>query len=435
MGGHPVGGVVSLIAINVLVLAAITLIRGWRMGVVLALFWPFFDASRYAFNPFLIVPLALAMGLMLERGKKLLGLVMVVVAANAHLFGAAVLAGVWIVTSPVRKLGWTGYCGLVAMGSVAGYFFSPVWREWYAAFVWPVLAVAGWLIVEKFVSGRKKTIVLLLVVTAELGWGIPRYLDVWQNHDSGVLANQMSVVNWIYAQNPNSGLYVYNFTDRFYDYPYQYLFAWHGKKKYGGVPCEYSNFPGSDKLLYIPGWAKYAEPKVGCSGDVRYLIVESASNGEKNSNWIEDFRGTTQLIELKSFGKTQVEKRQVTPLFKDRYFVDTLMREYRDNALVVALPQRWKVTRSDYEEFEFENSDGSFEGKITAVGKNCETFFSLNQNEKVESMVGQINDYVLVIKRTGFMIRADDLAREISSSVRLIDDDTSKPVTRCLLQR
>jgi hypothetical protein len=368
-GGHPAGGVMTLIMINTLVMFLVARRWGVKVALALALFWPWFETSRYAFNPFLIAPLAIMLGLLLERGKKWWGLLVVLIAFNAHLFGAAVLLGTWLVGLVIRNMKWFMYAGILALGSGIGYLASPVWREWYVAFLWPVLLI--------MVASRLNKWLVGALVCIELVFFWPRYMDIWKTNDATILRNQLKVVDFVYKD--KSGGYVYNYTDRFYDYAYQYLLWWKGEQLIGGVPCEYANFPQSNKALYVPGWNKYAKSQKGCDNKARYLIIESDTNGEQNSDWIEDFKLTTRLVDELDLGKVRVEKRLVTPLFQERYNEGLLWQEYVDNRLSIELPQGWSVEKVRKEEFEFANAAKSLVGFVRANGDKCELMLQMEE--------------------------------------------------------
>lgn len=422
-GGQPVGGIISLIIINLVVLGAVMRMKGLKVGLMLACFWPFYEASRYAFNPFLLVSLAIILGLALEQRKLWIGLLMVFLAYNTQLFGAAVFAGVWLVAMFVKKFNWYMYCGLLVAGCLAGYVLSPVWRDWYVIFLWPILLIA---------LGQKLNKWLTLgVVVLELVVFVPRYLDTLHSTDTSILANELATVDWIYKDQGANGLYIYDYTDRFYDYPYQYLLWREGLKQLQGVPCEYANFPGSDKTWYVPGFARYDVPQIGCDKLTRYLILESQSNGEANSDWVTDFRTTTKLIETKKIGKTIIEKRQTTPLFADRYNTGQLYKEYQDNALIIKIPENWPLERPGREEFTFKNSDGSISGWAKSIGKNCPDYFSDDNSEFSQRTVGKVNDYLISLKMTGVMARAEKLREEILKGVKFVEDSGTKEQSRC----
>ncbi len=152
---------------------------------------------------------------------------------------------------------------------------------------------------------------MIIVITANMLYFGGRYIDHFRySPDSSMLYNEISVLDWIYTHNDEDGFNVYTYTDTFYDYPYQYLFWWYGRKKYGFMPCEYSNFPLSHKEVYVPNYLNYNEPQLGCNR-LRFLIIQSDTNGQSNEDWIADFQKSTKLLENITIGSIEVEKREL----------------------------------------------------------------------------------------------------------------------------
>ncbi len=110
-GGHPLGGLAMLILLHVFIFFILYDFLSRRLDRFHALFilvglsgyWWFFDTARYAFNPFPLVILTISMAIMLirflegRRSMLIWSFVMVFLAYNTHVLGAAVMLGVWIV--------------------------------------------------------------------------------------------------------------------------------------------------------------------------------------------------------------------------------------------------------------------------------------------------------------------------------------------------
>ena len=110
--GHPLGAVFTLILLN----TTVTGILMWWLakrgspslalliGFSLQFFWPFYDSSRYGFNPFLLVPLAILLILLLTDslgGKKhsfLLAAIPVGLAFHSEVAGAIVFFFLYFLT-------------------------------------------------------------------------------------------------------------------------------------------------------------------------------------------------------------------------------------------------------------------------------------------------------------------------------------------------
>lgn len=138
--GNPFGALFMLIVLNVVTIGVIVLIvakhvsRLWGVliGVSLLLFWPFFDASRYAFNPFVLIPISFATIILLVNflsGNKrsfLLAAIPIGLGFHAEIAGSAALLlfyiaiGIWALFK--KRISLTT---LMAGGSIIAIFFIP----------------------------------------------------------------------------------------------------------------------------------------------------------------------------------------------------------------------------------------------------------------------------------------------------------------------
>jgi len=64
--------------------------------------------------------------------------------------------------------------------------------------------------------------------------------------DASVYRNQLAIVNQIYADAKGENFNYVTYTPPIFDYPYQYLFLWMGKKEYGYMPNK-----NHEKLFYL----------------------------------------------------------------------------------------------------------------------------------------------------------------------------------------
>lgn len=188
------------------------------------------------------------------------------------------------------------------------------WRDWHTNYLPPLLFVS--LLLMFFSLGKRLALVLLvLVATLQINNFYKSYKNyIGENKDKGILANQLKVMDWIYSHNEENGFHAYVYTDTFYDYNYQYLFSWYGRSKYGFYPCEYANFPVSHKILYVPGWEHYVEPKLGCD-KLRFLIIESDTNGEENKDWMIEWRSKHVFLERTEINETVIEKYKTPDIY------------------------------------------------------------------------------------------------------------------------
>jgi hypothetical protein len=183
------------------------------------------------------------------------------------------------------------------------------WRDWHTVYLYTVLYISFFLIV--FSIKKMPAPILTFVFIAQFAFFLSRYTTYPSPPgDPGILRNQMAAIDWIYQNNEHNGFNAYIYTNTFYDYSYQYLFWWYAKSRYGFVPCEYSNYPLSHKQEYIPNYLAYSQPTLGCD-TLRFLIIDSNTNGQSNKDWINDFRNQTRLVSKTNVGNINIEKRIV----------------------------------------------------------------------------------------------------------------------------
>jgi len=191
---------------------------------------------------------------------------------------------------------------------------SHFWSAWHTAFIAPLTLISLILTLYQFKKIRVLLIaIIFLLQIINFKNKLSSYLKPSGN--PSLLNNELKVLDWIYTHNEGNGFNLYTYTNTFYDYTYQYLVYWYALPKYGFYPCEFSNFPLSPKYLYIPGADHYEKPMLGCD-KFRFLIIDSKTNGEKNKNWINDFKNQTILLEKTRIGNTLIEKRKVPDKIK-----------------------------------------------------------------------------------------------------------------------
>lgn len=416
--GHPFGGVflMILLALGTTALVVwqiskrVSLSAGFLVGAGLGVFWPFYDTSRYAFNPFPLVFLAVLEILLLIRfleGKRnyfFWAIMPVVFAFNTEVAGAFALllfylaVGVWAVLD--GRLPWRIFAALaffvslvflsqtgrdflavakhsegsgigtfsgvsfrdtfmsflqilrtsvlpqslwLSLGlfisvmivffrapqknkfkryfitlslalTLASYFFFSTnrgWRDWHTVFLPTLLFISLILAVLHLRQKKIKMLVLGFILLSQgllFGGRYAEYLK--PSSDRSILANQLSVLDWVYQNSEGDGFNAYIYlADDDHDYPYQYLFWWYGREKYGFVPCEYQNFPYpiTSKHTYVPGSLFYNQPTLGCDKFV-FLIIEPDKD-RNQAKWREQVTKNTVLAQEFQIGEVKIEKR------------------------------------------------------------------------------------------------------------------------------
>lgn len=190
------------------------------------------------------------------------------------------------------------------------------WQVWHTVYIRPILFIAILLMLAniiKVATSVKKLISLLLltiILVSQILFFKDRYLQFARpSSDPSLLTNELAAVDWVYQKSQGLGFYVYSYLPSVYDYPYQYLFWWHGRQRYGYVPCEYSTFPNVPDF-FVPNYKQYQAPQRECS-NLRFLVIEPDINQASQDRWLNQVRKDTILLEEASFGNIRVEKRQL----------------------------------------------------------------------------------------------------------------------------
>lgn len=136
------------------------------------------------------------------------------------------------------------------------------------------------------------------------------FLNDWgkANPDPSLYKNEIAAIDYVYIYANGKNFKVYTYLPSVYDYPYQYLFWWYGRKKYGYVPGEYVYSP--NKPIYIPGQNKFQGSKDNFSGLV-FLIKEPDRN-DTRSGWEGAFVNL-EKVEKQMVGSIEIEvKKEIT---------------------------------------------------------------------------------------------------------------------------
>jgi len=186
------------------------------------------------------------------------------------------------------------------------FLFGPEWQTWHTIFL-PILLFVSVLLMIFSLSRKISIILFIFVMASQLMVFIPRYVQYFRvSEDPSILANEIKAVDWVYEKAEGQGFSVYNYLPSVLDYPYQYLFWWHGLRKYGYLPCEYASYPGAPGI-FVPNKKSFVEPKK--CGDLRFLIVEpNLKVPELRENWINELKQGYKLIEESNSGQILIQK-------------------------------------------------------------------------------------------------------------------------------
>lgn len=133
---------------------------------------------------------------------------------------------------------------------------------------------------------------------------LPKY-KLQRSMDVSLYKNEITAIDYVYKYAGGKNFKVYTYLPSVYDYPYQYLFWWYGKKQYGYIPGEYAYSPG--KPQYISQKEKFEGSKDNFSGLV-FLIKEPDRIAYREA-WENDFV-EMEFISRQMVGPLEIEIRQ-----------------------------------------------------------------------------------------------------------------------------
>ncbi len=148
--------------------------------------------------------------------------------------------------------------------------------------------------------GKLFSILLSILIIFYSILNIPNYYRERTNlnMDPSLYKNEIAAIDYVYKYANGQNFKVYTYLPSVYDYPYQYLFWWYGRKMYGYVPGEYRYLP--NRPQYIPNQDKFEGRKTNFSGLV-FLIKEPDRNYTR-SGW----EGELINLDLETIGKEMV---------------------------------------------------------------------------------------------------------------------------------
>lgn len=187
--------------------------------------------------------------------------------------------------------------------------------RWYLnATIVSAIFLVGFIIyfLQKFKTGSGVAYILAILLAVFTIQNVLDYIQVAKRGDPGnsILKNEISAIDFVYQQAEGKNFKVYTYMPSVYDWPYQYLFWWHGQKNYGYLPKEYAYSPGkpeyvSNKKAFSPTPEELAKRE---DSELVFLIKEPDQIGQRHL-WENQFRDL-ELLEINTIGSIIVEKRQ-----------------------------------------------------------------------------------------------------------------------------
>ncbi len=203
---------------------------------------------------------------------------------------------------------WIRLSGVLFLISLAFFLPNTSWRSWVTLYLSPIVFISVIGMAASF--PRYIAAILVFCIIGSQGYYfVQRYQSI-SHSDPSMLTNELKAIDWVYQKADGEGFNEYSYLPSVLDYPYQYLFWWHGKRTYGYLPCEYASFPSSPKL-FVPGSSSYKTPTKPC-GSLMFLIIEPDIHQEVQVAWLNSVQANTKVLETANVGNILVEMREAT---------------------------------------------------------------------------------------------------------------------------
>jgi len=188
-----------------------------------------------------------------------------------------------------------------------GYIFIPVAvNPWHLG-----LIVVSGIILSSWVIYHSPKFLSLILASVIFILSLNNIVHFFQfdygkrNQDPSLLANEIDAIDYVYKKSNGANFKVYSYLPSVYDFPYQYLFWWYGKKQYGYLPSEYTYAP--NKPPYVPSQQFFQNNISKKESDLVFLIVQPQDEKLKDL-WYNHFKNYT-LLEKQPIGPLIVETR------------------------------------------------------------------------------------------------------------------------------
>lgn len=160
---------------------------------------------------------------------------------------------------------------------------------------------------SRSLMGKILAVILTLMLFIFTVKNVSEYLAAAKKGEPGnsILRNELAAIDYVYQEAQGKNFKVYVYLPSVIDYPYQYLFWWHGLKKYGYVPQDYAYSPG--KPPYIKQKERLDTGSRRINSALVFLIKEPDQIGQRHL-WENQFK-SLPLLQSTKIGAIEIEKR------------------------------------------------------------------------------------------------------------------------------
>ncbi len=178
------------------------------------------------------------------------------------------------------------------------WLFPPELKGWYL-YGFSV----NYFILASLLLRRFPVLILLPAVLFVLRFSTPASFT-----SAATIKNQKAALDTVYTQAAGQPFKLYVYTPPIYDYQYQYLVWWYGRKIYGYLPTEYSYLPG--ETSYHPQKDKFTTPVRPGESQKIFLLIEPEAATDRLTGWLGHFANYPLISETTLPGSLTLQIRQ-----------------------------------------------------------------------------------------------------------------------------
>ncbi len=112
------------------------------------------------------------------------------------------------------------------------------------------------------------------------------------------MRNELTAIDWVYLNAAGRGFRAFSYLPSVYDFPYNHLYWWYGKKQYGYQPAETAYLPNQPEYIRDVEKIWTSKKEVG-QENLTFLIIEKDMDmPERETAWLGNFSKLCLLKEI-----------------------------------------------------------------------------------------------------------------------------------------
>lgn len=169
------------------------------------------------------------------------------------------------------------------------YSINHIWRYWQTIYLGPLTFFAVVLALFRLPTVVRYPLLTVVLLSHVVYFSSQLDRSANATGDLRILKNQLTAIDWMYQHASGSRFTFMNRHSPMYDYSFEYLFWWYGRKKYGYLPCHLDFFPFA-RSFHVPERGHYRNPARDCDNGaentaMRFTLIDGSSSLSSQKQW------------------------------------------------------------------------------------------------------------------------------------------------------